>query len=409
MIEILSDPIWQGLGVIVALTGMLLYAWFELRRRRQKDVVPSGRQAVQEHPGPPLETGFLSLEANQRRILHFELSDPVSERAFYDHLIRCIDQANQAIYRTGHGFHHERSIAVYGNLMQAEKNALQRNVEMIRIQTGANVAPSWAAGYAELLDRHGNFKIFGDFESILFNDIGLLDPLGHDPIVYFLFESHEPVSSGIQTRAAFAMFVEDARPIAGMLSRQFIARTRTLKELSPSDVRALSKTYVYFGWGVHMASRRMFRDVPDAEPLGMAALPGWRRDVRAMLAGPADRNTIRRTGNDRDSFDGVAYRLSWWGKTRLDELEGRAYEPVDVVINLKGKPTDAFTYIPLPASRKDQPLSPDSWIDLVIEGAQENRMRRLLNDLTRAGGPIREPTRGAPPTANPIVTDQDSP
>jgi hypothetical protein len=50
----------------------------------------------------------------------------------------------------------------------------------------------------------------------------------------------------------------------------------------------------------------------------------------------------------------------------------------------------------LPTTAANQPLAPGSWLDLVIEGAAENNMTALLDELRRAGAPIDAVTRPTP-------------
>lgn len=320
---------------------------------------------------------------------YLAIVDAESERRYYTELTKHIRNSREVVYRTGRGFHHEGRANVYGKLMKAEEEALKRGVEMIRIQMSSRVAASWAEGYASLLDRFPqNFHIFADLDNTLLNDVSLIDPYGHEPIVNFLFETLLSGPLGTTSRPIIALFIENARALASTLAQQLVERANELPALASQGVRDLARTYTYFGWGVHMASRKMLRDVPDARLLGAAILRGWQRDIHGMLAGPADRATIQHTGDDRHAFDGVAYELSWWGKTRLDRLERRSYEEVAVVIELNGEPRPAFTYVPLPPATAQSHLTPGSWIDLVIEGALENEMTALLAELRSAGAPI---------------------
>src|SRR5689334_17625038 len=137
-----------------------------------------------------------------------------------------------------------------------------------------------------------------------------------------------------------------------------------------------------------MAPSKIQRDVPDAVYRGTAILREWRRNIKAMVSGPADRRTIHQTGRPQDSFDGVAYELSWAGKARMDRLERRAYEEVPVEIELENGKLQAFTYIPLPKATEADSLAQGSWIDLVVEGARERKMYGLLAELRDAGAPI---------------------
>ena len=323
-------------------------------------------------------------------VRYFAMDDVESEQLFYSDLAKYIQNANEAVYILGKGFHHERSSSVYRLLIRSEREALRRGVDMIRIQTGNPVAAGCAKGYAQLLkDFPGQFQMRADLDGVSYNDVILIDPRGHNPVVSFIFESREPGLLGPVGRPIVALFIMNARTLASNLSDQLINHAGELLELNdPQAVRDLASKYVYFAWGVHMASRKMRDDVPDARPLGMAILRGWKRHIEGMLSGPADRATIEKTKEIEDAFDGVAYQLSWWGKARIDRLEKRAYGVELVDIELKGKIRKAFTYVPLPAvtevTNKNK-LAPGSWIALVVEGALENKMTRLLAELQDGG------------------------
>ena len=384
VVDLLGKPAWQGIGALIALTALLAYLWFEVRRRgRRRSVGLSGKTPLpptQPQKRPSTET--LSIRPHL-------ISDTASEKEFYDELIRLMTVAKEAFYRSGHGFQSDRQSDRFNELLRAEEAALRRGVRITRIQTGTRVATAWAEGYASLLERFpGLFKMVVDFDGSHFTDVGLIDPYGHDPKIYLTFETREAGPPGARTRPAVAMFIQDARGLATILAQQFANRTAALKTLTPQDIRDLAKDYVYFGWGVHMASRKMQRDVPDARSLGKAILHGWARDVSAVLDGPARPATIKKNPDDKGSLEGVAYELSWWGKTRLDRLERRAYRPIFVPIEVDGRMIEAFTYVPLPPSTSDQKFPPGSWIEFVAEGAVENNLVELLDELRAAGAPI---------------------
>jgi hypothetical protein len=180
----------------------------------------------------------------------------------------------------------------------------------------------------------------------------------------------------------------NARALASSLAEQLVDRANNVLKLDSQLVRDLGAKYTYFAWGVHMARSKIQRDVPDAIPLGKAILREWRRDIQGILSGPADRATIKHTGDKLDKFDGVAYELSWWGKARIERVELRAYEEVAVTIELNGRARPAFTYVPLPAATEKDHLAFGSWIALVVEGARENKMADLLTELRDGGAPI---------------------
>ncbi|HET8660156.1 MAG TPA: gamma-glutamylcyclotransferase family protein [Micromonosporaceae bacterium] len=384
LLDILSQPAWQGTGAVIAFIGLVLYVWVEAirRRRRHSPALPPTSRAH----GPAAQ---VQVWQQEQVVRYLAIVDAESERRYYSELTKHIRGAKEVVYRTGRGFHHEGRASVYGELIKAEEEALNRGVEMIRIQISSRVAASWADGYAKLLDRFPqNFRILADIENVLMNDMSLIDPHGHDPVINFLFENLLPGPLGTTSRPVIALFIENARTLSSTLAQQLVKRAGKLPGLTPQGVRDLARTYTYFCWGVHMASRKMLRDVPDALRLGAAVLPGWQRDIHGLLAGPANRATIQHTGDSRHAFDGVAYELSWWGKARLDRLERRSYEEVMVTIEVNGKARPAFTYVPLPPATAQTRLTPGSWIDLIIEGALENEMTALLAELRSAGAGV---------------------
>lgn len=331
------------------------------------------------------------MESQDHVVRYFSIDDGRSEQLFYSELEKQIQNAKEAIYILSRGFHNERRSSVYRPLIRADRDALRHGVDMIRIQTGNPVAASWARGYARLLREFPNsFRIVADLDGISYNDVVLIDPRGHDPVVILLFETSEPGPLGPVGRPIFAFFVINARVLARNLADQLVKHADDLAKLNSQIVSDLASSYIYFAWGVHMARRKIQSDVPDARPLGKAILHEWRRDIKGMLSGPADRATIQHTGNKRDAFDGVAYELSWWGKARIDRLERRAYEEVPVTIELEGKARPAFTYVPLPAATEKDHLARGSWIDLVVAGALENDMTGLLSELRAGGAPVDE-------------------
>ncbi|MEV4510737.1 hypothetical protein AB0K00_17415 [Dactylosporangium sp. NPDC049525] len=366
--RILSEPAWQGLGAIIALTGILMtLRWDFLRSRRR--------------PPPPVE----------QRAEYFDLTDETQEREYYKKLAASIRNAKETVYRVGRGFHHERNSPIYRALLQAEEAALVNNVEIVRIQVGGVVAASWAEGYARLLEKYPEqFRMVADFEYTGHSDIAVVDPRGRNPLVNLLFESREPGRFGPVGRAKIGFIVRDTNA-AGDLHHLLVEQARKSQALTPQGIRDLSRTYVYFGWGVHMASRKMAQDAPGSQRLGVAILRRWERNITAMIDRPADRTTIVETGDADDWFDGVAYEMSWWEKERLTRLERRAYEEVPVTIEINGRPVDAFTFVPLPSAASRRELQSGSWIDLVKEGALENDMVRLLTDLRQAGVPFDPP------------------
>jgi hypothetical protein len=382
----LSQPEWQGVGALIALVALV--AGFRYRDKKRSE----DSDAVIPPVGLPGEVLALNTTPTRRnQVQYFEMLDDESEQEFYDELAKRLRQAKESVYRLGRGFHHEHRSQYYEQIIEAEETALRRGVHITRIQMGSPVAAAWAERYAELLRRYpDNFHMRAFIDNTSLNDISVIDPHGHNPVVSLIFEAVEKVYLGWAGRPVAAIVISDDRHIARTLSGQLDKMVSNLPALTADSVSDLGRTYIYLGWGVHMAPRKMLSDVPDAELLGVAQLRRWNRDIKAIVSGPADRRSIRRTGNRADSFDGVAYELSWWGKARLDSLERRAYGEVPVEINLHGENVEAFTYVPLPKVTEDSRLSPDSWIYYVVEGAIENRMDSLLAELRSAGVRVEE-------------------
>jgi hypothetical protein len=329
--------------------------WSAARRAESASALPVPPKSATTEPEPPDDGGRTSA------VREFAILGRPGEKEFYDHLIQVIRQSKEIIYLTGYGFQDERKRPLYRRILRAEEEALKHGVKIVRIQTGSRVTADWAEGYAQLQERYPEqLSMFVDFDSALFNDVGLFDPRGHSPRVDVLFESRESDVDGARRRPIFAFFVEGDRGLAAGLADQFVSRLEAQAPLTADDIRGLARTYLYFRWGVHMATRQIRLDVPDARRRGVAILRGWRRDIRAVLAGPADRASIERTDDPDDFFDGVAYDLSWWGKTRLDRREERAYSSIDVVVEINGVAHEAFTYIPLPKPEPDELPGRDS-------------------------------------------------
>ncbi|MFI5912401.1 hypothetical protein [Dactylosporangium sp. NPDC051541] len=393
--HVLGDAAWQGIGAIIGLIGLAVATlrWggrIDLRKRKHAPIAaPPVAQAepLPALPAPIVPTPYLTGQQAQ----YFDLTDEAAEREYYEALASGIRNAKEKVYRVGRGFHREQSSAVYHALQKAEEEALKNKIEVVRIQVGSMVASGWAEGYARLLKDYPNFRMVADFEYTGHSDIAVVDPRGRNPFISLLFESREQERLGTVGRAMMGFIVRDARSTMDLF-QMLVEQAGRSQPLTRQAVRDLSRTYIYFGWGVHMAPRKMAQDAPGAECKGVAILRRWSRNINAMIERPADRATIVKSKdkNSDDWFDGVAYEMSWWEKERLTRLESRAYEPITVTIELAGKSVEAFTFIPLPSPKGSAVLTTGSWIDLVKEGAIKNEMTQLLSELRRAGVPFDE-------------------
>jgi hypothetical protein len=383
----LGEPAWQGVGALIALVALVLAFWVE-RRRHARKVNGPAQQTALANDFPVAASGSLQDKA----IKYFSITDEESERLFYEEFMSRIRNAKEIIYRMGRGFYHEQKSYWYKQIMQAEEAALIKDVTIRRIQIGGPVAAGWAKGYADLMKRYPkNFYMVMDLDNASLNDICLIDPHGHHPVVSFFFETRDTEHLGLSGRPVrvgrpvFAIFIHNERTLAKTLADQLVHQAENLPNLRPDDIRSLTLTYVYFAWGVHIARQKMQLDVPGAHFLSKARLHGWKRDIHHVVSGPAVQGTIHETGEDADHFDGVAYELSWWDKERLDQLERRAYKQTEVYVEIGGIRTKAFTYVPLPPGSNETTKSPGSWIYYVVEGAQQNEMDELLGELRSVG------------------------
>ena len=335
----------------------------------------TGGYAIPEGP----DVRFFAMENDSKRA-----------RFFYNELVNYVRNATEEVYILGRGFTEDSSPSVYTSLIEAEKEALQNGVEIVRIHAGNQVAAvAWAQGYAEMLEEFPHrFDMRADLDGTFYNDVILVDPHGNDPVVSFLFEKRKLRKRRLVDEPVAALVITNAPTLAINLAEHLDKRSKEILQLDSQDVRDLASKYTYFAWGVHMALSKMQSDVPEAHKLGKAILYGWQRHIIGMLSGPADRVTIEHTGNKQDAFDGIAYELSWLGKARMDRLEQRAYEEKAVTIEHKGQLSPAFTYVPLPKATETSQLERGSWIYLVVQGATENHMTGLLNELRDGGAPI---------------------
>src|SRR5512132_766488 len=107
--------------------------------------------------------------------------------AFYSAMAASIRDAEKAIYRSGRGFRTDS--AFIGDLLAAERSALKRGVNILRIQTSPRSGEAWADGYADLVDSFPEqLRVMADFVEPALGDLGLVDPLGSRPVVQLLFE-----------------------------------------------------------------------------------------------------------------------------------------------------------------------------------------------------------------------------
>jgi hypothetical protein len=337
---------------------------------------------------PQRDPGISYTPPQEHAVRYFEIRDAESVQLFYDELVESVRNAEEAVYIQGKGFHNEQKSSLFKPLIRAEREALLRGAEVIRIHPGNLVAASWAQGYAELAEESDRFHIYSDLDAVSYYDIILIDPYTDHPVAIYLYETRERKSLRLVVKPVSALFVMNAHTLAANLADHFLDRIDELSQLRPEldaqEIRDLASKYTYFAWGIHMALREMRRDVPDARWLGKATLYEWQQNMDAMVSGPADIRAIEYTGKRENFFDGVAWELSWRGKARMDRRERRTYQEFPVDIEHKGKMRPAFIYVPLPKASETTGRARRRWLDLVEEGASDHNMADFLTRLREA-------------------------
>lgn len=134
----------------------------------------------------------------------------------------------------------------------------------------------------------------------------------------------------------------------------------------------------YFAYGSNMATARLRKRTPSAEPLGMATLPG--HELRFHKRSKKDKSAkcdAFATGDDDSACIGVLFSFDPAERADLDLAEGagKGYDAkVVTVINSQGRRRKALTYLASPDAIDDT-LKPYSWYkDHVLAGAKEHSL-----------------------------------
>jgi hypothetical protein len=166
------------------------------------------------------------------------------------------------------------------------------------------------------------------------------------------------------------------------IAHQFAANTRNLDRMRARDIRLLGVSHFYFAYGPHMSARHMGYFVPDAIRLGPAVLRGW----RLVLAGPASSSEgatarIEQTGGSDDVVQGVVYELSASTKARLCMLEQGPYQELAVTAESDDWKQAAFAFVRLRGMDIDHTEYSPSDLQIMINGAEENKFFDLATRL----------------------------
>jgi len=367
----LGSAVWQGISAIAAIVALLLYIWIEVLRRRRA-----------QHPGM----------VQSAQVRFFDLSDTATEKVFYQELAKSIREATGTIYRSGRGFDRARREPFIAELLAAERDALEKGVEITRIQLAVAATEPWAEHAAQLLEEFPDrLHMFADFAEPPLVNVGIIDPFSAAPVIQLLFEATEPTVAGEHSRSASALFMYGQGSLAASLAYQFVGRTHRLAMMSAADVRELGRSYVYFAYGSNVSSVQMRARVPGARVLGKAVLYGWKLNFRVYAEhfGGGAAAGIEESETDTDFVEGLAYALSISDKRRLDEIEFGGYRPATVGIKVNGVHRDAFAHVPVRLSDRTDLRPSTAYLDVMTAGAREYGLTHLLSQLAQIRGTTR--------------------
>jgi AIG2-like family len=346
---------------------------FELRRRHAKESDP-GNIPSSARP-----------KVAQSRL--YDLSTDEGEIEYYRVLAESIKHAQTAIYRSGRGFSEARKSFSH-DLIEAEACALRNGVKIVRIQTSDRTSKDWADRYAALIEKYpGQLRVYADFKDPLLVNLGLIDPEGKHPEIQILFES-VTTAGGASYPADAAISVDGQARFARSLKEQFEDWMNRLRILDADQVRELARTYMYFACGSNMSPTQMRQRCPSATRLGTGVAYGWKLNFAVAaphLGATAAAAGIEQSDKESDYIEGVIYNLTAEEKRSIDKIEaGGGYQPATIDFKLKGKHVSGFTHVPIVLVSTSGVKPTESYLELILEGAETNGLTNLAKALRKA-------------------------
>ncbi|MFC5000541.1 hypothetical protein ACFPIJ_22230 [Dactylosporangium cerinum] len=262
--------------------------------------------------------------------------------AFHAQLVAATAAAKLHIYRSGTGSLRPPG-RYFDDLERAEREALDRGVEIVRIQTSPVVDPAWAKMLKQLKVENGErYRVLLASTSWPL-DACIIDP-GGDAVVVLLFET----DAWDGTRFVTAEIVRGNAEFANSLAKHF-APGEHLEELDADGIERLGQSELVVAYGDHMNKNYNRRTTPGAQPAGIVTLHGWTRtfyappelhDPRSCAMG-----VMRSTRSRGETV--VVLRIPEHQRVLLDaEERGRGYRADVADITLDGAPTRARIYVP---------------------------------------------------------------
>jgi gamma-glutamylcyclotransferase len=155
------------------------------------------------------------------------------------------------------------------------------------------------------------------------------------------------------------------------------------------------RPFYYFAYGSNLHPLRLRERAPSARVLGNALLRGYLLKIHKRGRDRSAKCDAWRTGRRGDLVHGIVYRIARSERRFIDRAEdsGRGYDRVRLLVSLRGRPRQVFTYL----ARSEaiaQELRPFDWyLGYVLRGGRHHGLpQRYLRELDRSEK-LRDPSR----------------
>jgi hypothetical protein len=321
----------------------------------------------------------------------FDLTNRDKAAAFYEQVIRSIDAAGGTLYVSGRGFSGDRMEGWPGKVIEAERRALARGCQIVRIHMGTTASVPWMNALAQLMEDYPErLTVYLDRTDSVLVNVRLFDPGMSDGVLQLLVESREREHGRTRDYPLLGISLEKSVDLTRQVRALFEDWLgRSVRRASVAALRASARKPCgdYFAYGSNLSTEQMSRRCPSARTIGPATLTDWALtfDVDAPHLGGAAAGIRRCPGAH---VEGVLYALAAEDKAQLDLAEAGGYEPHSVVVRLGkgGAERDAYVYVPL-ADRAPPP--PERWrlpleyLRTMTRGAREHGLTGLVESLEK--------------------------
>lgn len=298
---------------------------------------------------------------------------------FYDYFIRKITSARDCIYITGDGFEcaDEEGRRIASNFDAAFRQALSRQVNVVRIQTTNEAHPIWTEMLAKLLDDFPDL-----FDLYLIRDTTVsqmssacaIDPDREETsLVELMLSTQRLFGTRTAELAGTALFIEGKPDLAkDMRSRILAMADKGISIHCPSGdaVRSMiGKRQYLFTYGSNMSREQMADRAPSALPVSIGVLRDYALVFnRKGSYRPGGVASVEKAPGDR--VYGMIYSITERDLERLDRTEDPdAYRRIQLdVSGLDGTKYSCHLHVAIPQG----PVDPDpEYLELVVKAAAE--------------------------------------